>query len=695
LETEKAAKDAGKNIGSVKESLGGVSEESNKTKSGLKGVKDSLSGVSEESTKTKTKIKEVKNALTETGSASGDLKKGLSDVLKEFTGLSLSSLSLAGGVLAVGMALKSVVTQAMEAQRVDATLQAVIKATGQAAGYTADQINDMSVAWMRQTGIDDEVIKSASTVLLTFRAIGRDVFPQAMEAAMNMSAVMGQDLQSSIVQVGKALQEPIEGVSALRRVGVQLTDEQEKLIKSFMEVGDLASAQKIILQELSLEFGGAAKAAGETFAGSLNKLKGEFNNLAEEIGGHLIPVLTNATKAMTLMLSWDDRVRIALNEHAGVTAKTAKSYEDYIAEMQRAAKEAGYAVGINGDLVKVYRRGSEEVEIITQKKYALSKVEYELVQNTDKYNGMIGTQDDIMPRLTEKVIQNTDAVKKQKDEFAKSNEALNLRLMLQGELTKSNERYNEQLNGLNKKLNEYKERIAELEKLPWKTDAQKKELKSLQDGVFDVTNEISNLKVEHDKQTKQWLLNVLQQKLALLGLKDAGLGIITELGKSWGVITDEEYNVLKGIDQIIGSTNNEKELVEKILNYLRNINGTMSKAVVHILTIEETLYITSGQGYEGNQTNLALAGRNRFLQKATGGVVGYPSAAGGASFTVPPGAPGDSAWIRVSSGEQVTVVPQGDKHKQGDQKVTINLNVNSTMDAHMMARQVARVLQGI
>ena len=82
-----------------------------------------------------------------------------------------------------------------------------------------------------------------------FREIGEQVFPQATQAAMDMSAVMGQDLQSSIVQIGKALNDPIAGVSALRKVGVQLTDQQQEQIKAFMASGDVMSAQKVVLNE--------------------------------------------------------------------------------------------------------------------------------------------------------------------------------------------------------------------------------------------------------------------------------------------------------------------------------------------------------------------------------------------------------------------------------------------------------------
>ena len=129
-------------------------------------------------------------------------------------------------------------------------------------------------------------------MLLTFTNIGKDVFPAATEAMLNLSSAMGTDLQSSSILVGKALNDPIAGLTSLTRAGVQFTDAQKDTIKALMETGDVAGAQKIILGELETQFGGAARAAGGTLAGQLDILKNQFGNVKEEIGAALIPILT-------------------------------------------------------------------------------------------------------------------------------------------------------------------------------------------------------------------------------------------------------------------------------------------------------------------------------------------------------------------------------------------------------------------
>lgn len=172
-----------------------------------------------------------------------------------------------------------------------------IKSTGGAAKITADQVGDLATAISNKTGADDEAIQSGANLLLTFTNIkngvgaGNDIFNQAtsaitdMTAAMNDGQVTQQGLKTSAIQVGKALNDPIKGVTALQKVGVTFTAEQKKQIETLVKSGKTMQAQKIILGELGKEFGGAAAAAGDPFT----RLTTIFGNLGEQIGGYLLP----------------------------------------------------------------------------------------------------------------------------------------------------------------------------------------------------------------------------------------------------------------------------------------------------------------------------------------------------------------------------------------------------------------------
>ena len=245
-------------------------------------------------------LSEGKNKVT--GALDG-LKGSFGDATGTMLGqLSASALRDIGqGIITVG---KDITGAALDAEQAQAQLNAVIESTGGAAGVTTDMANDYANALSQVTMFDDEAILGGEAMLLTFTNIGQDVFPQATETILDMSQALGQDLNSSAMQLGKALNDPIQGVTALRRVGVQFTDDQEKMIKKMVESGDVAGAQKLILAELGKEFGGSAEAAGQTMAGQLAILNTEFENVKEEAGTALMPVLKDLVGIVKEMMPY-------------------------------------------------------------------------------------------------------------------------------------------------------------------------------------------------------------------------------------------------------------------------------------------------------------------------------------------------------------------------------------------------------
>lgn len=209
---------------------------------------------------------------------------------------------IGASLAAIGAGFKYSLDQAMEAQEVMAQTNAVLESTGGIAGVSADMVSNLANQLMGVTRFSDETIQSGENLLLTFTNIGKETFPLATQTMLDMSQALGQDLQASAIQLGKALQDPIQGVGALRRVGVNFTDSQKALIESLVESGKLEEAQALILKELQTEFGGSAEAAGKTFAGQLDILKNSLSNVGEEAGNVLLPALTEVFTELSPML---------------------------------------------------------------------------------------------------------------------------------------------------------------------------------------------------------------------------------------------------------------------------------------------------------------------------------------------------------------------------------------------------------
>lgn len=238
----------------------------------------------------------INGAEKRVGTFSSNMKNIGKDVQKVGAGM---TLGLTLPIVAFGA---SSVKSAQDAESALADLKAVLESTGGAAGVTLDELVANAAALQKTTKFSDEAVMSAQGMLLTFTKIGKDIFPDATMATLDMAEKFGMDASQAAITLGKALNDPVQGVTALRRIGVQLTDQQEEQIKAFVAVGDVASAQKIIMEELAIEIGGVAEAAGATSSGSFEQFKNQLDDMKEIIGTAIIPVLTRFMEALTPLI---------------------------------------------------------------------------------------------------------------------------------------------------------------------------------------------------------------------------------------------------------------------------------------------------------------------------------------------------------------------------------------------------------
>jgi len=204
------------------------------------------------------------------------------------------TLVAAVGIGALTKAANDFIGEAREAARVSKMTEARIKSTGGAAGLSARQFEQLAGKVSKLVAVDDEVIQSGENILATFtniRNVGPDrIFDKATFAAVDMAAALSHgevttsNLSNANKLLGKALQDPIKGVTALKRAGVDFNDQQREQIKTMVESGDIVGAQKLILAELTKEFGGSAAAAVDAD----KKFNVWAGNVKENLGAALL-----------------------------------------------------------------------------------------------------------------------------------------------------------------------------------------------------------------------------------------------------------------------------------------------------------------------------------------------------------------------------------------------------------------------
>lgn len=568
-----------------------------------------------------TSLKKIGDVGAKTGD---DLRKGFSGAIQSATGLNLASLTLAGGIGLLGAGLKYAIDQAAEAEKIMAQTEAVVRSTGGAAGLTADQIANMSGRLSQLSAVDDEVIQSGANLLLTFKSVKADGFEPAMQAALDMSVAMGTDLRGNILQVGKALEDPIRGLTALRRSGVSFTQEQQNVIKALVNTGKAAEAQKLILAELNKQFGGSAAAGAKTFAGQMDLLRINVDNLAQTIGSRLIPGLTKAAEATNLLITWNEKLNDIYSQHRDEVTQTAATYEDYRDELLRAAVVAGKLTERQADNVRAgqqavdtYQIGAdslryytEQVGLLTEAEFEASRAVVAVTASTDVYTNQLQSQTQWLEATAEAgkgVAASTYEVEKAQ---LRLNAALQAGLM--GDLVQAQEDY----------------RAVLAETAP--------EIANLTAQVGENNAALAELKLKNEEAaaamrtaTAEFLNNQLAASLTAEGQR--------KLAVELGLMSEADYlaaTAAQNLTKMLDGTRASEDLMITATAALRDtINSLQSKNIdINISTFYREYRIASGAAPAGHEGDYGQAGN------------------GSTGTTTNTGVPGDDRDRRASGG---------------------------------------------
>lgn len=285
LDVEINGKKAGTNLGDLRKNIRTLKLELNKLVPGT----DDFIKKTAELRKAQSEFKKVNDSIKGVGTRMGQLKNEFKRLLP-----SLSVVGIVAGLAQIGRGLFNLGKESLRffniQAKADAQLKATLKSTNEAAGRSFEQLKQQAQELQKITLFGDEETQQAQALLATFTQVRTEVFDQSIPLIQDYATAIATasgttvDLKSASLQVGKALNDPIKGISALGRAGVTFSEQQKEQIRLFQEGGETAKAQAIILKELESQFGGSAEAAAKAGLGGYTQIQNKFNDIKEGIG---------------------------------------------------------------------------------------------------------------------------------------------------------------------------------------------------------------------------------------------------------------------------------------------------------------------------------------------------------------------------------------------------------------------------
>lgn len=506
----------------------------------------------------------------------------------DLTKVALRGLAVTAGVVATAFAAVSAAAMQgisiyAETERYMARTEAQLKATGAAVGFTASELDKFARSVAMNTLASTEGIRNAMSVLMTFKSVTGDIFKQTISLAQDLAEVFKTDVASEARNLGRALETPTEAVSILKRKGIELSESQQELIKKFVESGEKAKAQELILHELQKRVGGAGQAAAnDTVTGALDTLGQVTQELKEEFAKAtgITDIFKKSVNGLAKAFLWltetmrgpslEDHIT-TLEKELDVLEKSKKSLEEKLSKTDDSESK---------DILKARDESIES----TRKKLAEARAELQKQKEKAKIE-----QDE-----AEKLKQQKEDKEKQDASLASIN-ALNNRLKTRREkldaqynkdikmiesLTLSKEQIEEQgfqnIEALRKAhiekvTKQYNAEKAELDKLESKKVATAKSSYQDQLSALDLryATETQKIELNHQLQIKK----IQQMSISEKDARAKGFSSALELRKHYLALENQAFDKAM-TDQKEKIRREEQERSDKVRSFFNEIRGS-------------------------------------------------------------------------------------------------------------------------
>lgn len=208
------------------------------------------------------------------------------------------SMAVTAPIIALGTLGVSELRQTMAVTK---KTDAVFESMGSTMKVTKGQLSKLVTELEGYSAVEGDIIQNAANVGLTFSQLAGnpELFKKTTRAAVDMSAALGQDMQTTMTQLGKAMQSGAKGAAALGKNGTLAKDDIAKLQAMAKAGAPMWKQQEFILKAVNKQYAGQGKNVDPIKAITI-----AVKNVAETLAVLLLPAITKVSQWLQKLAAW-------------------------------------------------------------------------------------------------------------------------------------------------------------------------------------------------------------------------------------------------------------------------------------------------------------------------------------------------------------------------------------------------------
>lgn len=311
-----------------------------------------------------------------------------------------SAVGAAGTAAAFGIgafvaSVLRAVTESEKFEKINLRTEAILKATGFAAGVTGQDIRRLGEDIEATTLATSEGVQQAAQRLATFGSVSGTEFERALRLAQDLSGAFGS-LEGAIVAIGRAFERPEQAARMFRQIG--LHEVVLLQAQAMQDAGKEAESYTFILDELQKKVGGAGSAEASGLTGAFHRLGDAADDFFRRLGegsstlnklGPVIDKFTNQINRFTdAVLGQDDATKATgvvaaeVAKKAALLATEQRKRDDARAAQIKADREAAKALKEEFEsLAKAEKARLDQLEVQRESAVEAALLELSVVED--------------------------------------------------------------------------------------------------------------------------------------------------------------------------------------------------------------------------------------------------------------------------------------------------------------------------